>query len=48
LVRLGARKGTLSVEVGTMSYRPLAEGEVQAAVDVATTVIGQVFAKAGL
>ncbi|HSO89889.1 MAG TPA: hypothetical protein VLR70_01950 [Arthrobacter sp.] len=48
LVRLGARRGTLSVEVGTMSYRPLGEGDVQAAVDAATTVIGQVFAKAGL
>lgn len=48
LVRLGARRGTLSVEVSTMSYRPLEEGDVQAAVDAATTVIGQVFAKAGL
>ncbi|WP_157356933.1 hypothetical protein [Arthrobacter sp. U41] len=47
-VRLGARKGTLSVEASTMTYRPLAEGEVQAAVDAATTVIEQVFAKAGV
>ncbi|MCB5293418.1 hypothetical protein BJQ90_02867 [Arthrobacter sp. SO3] len=47
-VRLGARRGTLSVEVGTMNFRPLAQGDVQAAVDSATTVIQQVFAKAGL
>lgn len=47
-VRLGARKGTLSVEVSTMTYRPLAQGDVQAAVDAASTVIQQVFAKAGV
>lgn len=46
-VRLGARRGTLSVEVATMNYRPLAEGDVQAAIDAASTVIQQVFAKAG-
>lgn len=47
-VRLGARRGTLSVEVATMGYRPLSAGDIQAAADAATTVIGQVFAKAGL
>lgn len=47
-VQLGARRGTLSVEVGTMTYRPLEEGEVQASADAAATVIQQVFAKAGL
>lgn len=47
-VRLGARRGTLSVEVGTMNFRPLAEGDVQAAVDSATTIIRQVFANSGL
>ena len=47
-VRLGARRGTLSVEVGTMTYRPLEEAEVQASADAATIVIQQVFAKAGL
>lgn len=47
-VRLGARRGTLSVEVATVNFRPLADSDVQAAVDSATTVIRQVFAKAGL
>ena len=47
-VRLGARRGTLSVEAGTMTYRPLSEADVQAAVDAAAAVIGQVFAQAGL
>lgn len=47
-IRLGARRGTLSVEVGTMDYRPLEEGEVQAAANVAAGVIGQIFTKAGL
>lgn len=47
-IRFGARRGTLSVEVGTMTYRPLEEREVQASADAATTVIQQVFATAGL
>lgn len=46
-VRLGARRGTDSVEVVTMNWRPLGEGRVQAAVDAAATIIQQVFERAG-
>ncbi|WP_144406462.1 hypothetical protein [Arthrobacter sp. SPG23] len=46
-VRLGARRGTDSVEVATMNWRPLGEGDIQPAVDAAATIIQQVFERAG-
>jgi hypothetical protein len=46
-VRLGARRGTDSVEVVTMSSRPLAENDVRDAVDAAGTILRQVLERTG-
>jgi hypothetical protein len=43
-IRVGARKGTLSVEA---SSRTTSQAEVQATADALAAFIGRVFAKAG-
>ncbi|MEE9095145.1 hypothetical protein [Pseudarthrobacter phenanthrenivorans] len=46
-VRLGARRGNLSIEVNTFVGRGLADGSVQSATDIAAAIITQTFARAG-
>ncbi|MEW1805495.1 hypothetical protein [Pseudarthrobacter sp. NPDC080039] len=46
-IRLGARRGNLSIEVNTFAGRGLADGSVQSAIDTAAAIITQTFARAG-
>lgn len=46
-LRLGARRGNLTVEVNTFADRALSGTDVQPAIDLATAITDQTFAKAG-